>query len=111
MPLRCEESGCQWTGTATGVSTGCQWTGTATSVSGQALLRVSALRCQVPLKKKTHRTPEGLPVPSFRTLLAHLATRCRNRCVVAGDPQETTFFQQGLRTTFSGLTHHFFLRF
>ena len=30
------------------------------------------------LKKKTHATPEGLPVQSFRTLLAHLGTRCRN---------------------------------
>jgi transposase len=45
------------------------------------------------LKKKTHLTPEGLPVQSFRTLLAHLGTRCRNRCVVAGDPKETTFYQ------------------
>jgi transposase len=44
-------------------------------------------------KKKTHLTPEGLPVQSFRTLLAHLATRCRNRCVVPGDPKETTFLQ------------------
>ena len=47
----------------------------------------------VRLKKKAHLTPEGLPVQSFRTLLAHLGTRCRNRCVVAGDPKETTFFQ------------------
>jgi transposase len=45
------------------------------------------------LKKKTHRTPEGLPVQSFRTLLAHLGTRCRNTCVVTGDPKQTTFFQ------------------
>jgi transposase len=45
------------------------------------------------LKKKTHRTPEGLPVQSFRTLLAHLATRCRNTCVVSGDPKERTFYQ------------------
>jgi len=47
----------------------------------------------VRLKKKTHLTPEGLPVQSFRTLLAHLGTRCRNKCVVVGDPRETTFFQ------------------
>ena len=45
------------------------------------------------LKKKTHLTPDGLPVQSFRTLLAHLGTRCRNTCVVAGDPKETTFYQ------------------
>src|SRR3954451_14935473 len=44
-------------------------------------------------KKKTHRTPEGLPVQSFRTLMAHLGTRCRNTCVVTGDPNGTTFFQ------------------
>jgi transposase len=47
----------------------------------------------VRLKKRTHLTPEGLPVHSFRTLLAHLGTRCRNTCVVAGDLQKTTFFQ------------------
>ena len=47
----------------------------------------------VRLKKKTHETPAGLPVQSFRTLLAHLGTRCRNRCVVTADPKETTFHQ------------------
>ncbi len=45
------------------------------------------------LKKKTHLTPGGLPVQSFRTLLAHLGTRCRNTCVVAADPHQTTFRQ------------------
>jgi Transposase DDE domain len=44
-------------------------------------------------KKQTHRTPDGLPVQSFRTLLAHLGTRCRNTCVVRGDPLQTTFRQ------------------
>jgi len=44
-------------------------------------------------KKKTHATPEGLPVHSFRSLLAHLGTRCRNTCVVTGDPKGTTFHQ------------------
>jgi transposase len=44
-------------------------------------------------KKKTHATPEGLPVHSFRSLLAHLGTRCRNSCVVTGDPKGTTFHQ------------------
>jgi transposase len=29
-------------------------------------------------KKATHITPDGLPVQSFRSLLAELATRCRN---------------------------------
>jgi hypothetical protein len=45
------------------------------------------------LKKKTHATPGGLPVQSFRTLLAHLGTRCRNTCVVTADPNQTTFRQ------------------
>jgi transposase len=44
-------------------------------------------------KKKTHATPEGLPVHSFRSLMAHLGTRCRNTCMVTGDPKETTFRQ------------------
>jgi len=44
-------------------------------------------------KKKTHMTPDGLPVQSYRTLLAHLGTRSRNTCVVTGDPQHTTFYQ------------------
>jgi transposase len=46
----------------------------------------SALR-----KKETHMTPDGLPVHSYRTLLAHLARRTRNTCVVTGDPKQTTF--------------------
>jgi transposase len=45
------------------------------------------------LKKKTHLTASGLPAHSFRTLMAHLGTRCRNLCVVAGDPLQTTFSQ------------------
>jgi hypothetical protein len=44
-------------------------------------------------KKQTPTTPEGLPIHGFRSLLAHLGTRCRNRCVVRGDPLETTFRQ------------------
>jgi Transposase DDE domain len=43
------------------------------------------------LKKRTHATPEGLPVHSFRSLLAHLGTRCRNRCVMTGDPKQRAF--------------------
>ena len=38
-------------------------------------------------------TSGGLPVQSFRTLLAHLGTRCRNTCVVTADPHQTTFRQ------------------
>jgi transposase len=45
------------------------------------------------LKKKTHRTRGGLPVQSFRTLMAHLGTRCRNTCVMTADPNQTRFDQ------------------
>src|SRR3954447_2788058 len=44
-------------------------------------------------KKKTHRTSGGLPVQSFRTLMAHLGTRCRNACVMTADPNQTAFHQ------------------
>jgi transposase len=44
-------------------------------------------------KKKTHTTPGGLTVQSFRTLLAHLGTRCRNTCVMSADPKHTPFHQ------------------
>jgi transposase len=45
------------------------------------------------LKKKTHETPGGLPVQSFRTLMAHLGTRCRNTCVMTADPKQSRFDQ------------------
>jgi len=45
------------------------------------------------LKKKTHTTAGGLPVQSFRTLMAHLGTRCRNKCVMTADPNQTAFHQ------------------
>src|SRR3954462_12549519 len=45
------------------------------------------------LKKKTHTTAGGLPVQSFRTLMAHLGTRCWNRCVMTADPNQTAFHQ------------------
>ena len=44
-------------------------------------------------KKKTHATPGGLAVQSFRTLMAHLGTRCRNTCLVSADPNHTRFHQ------------------
>jgi transposase len=44
-------------------------------------------------KKKTHVTPGGLPVQSFRTLMAHLGTRCRNTCIVSADPDQIPFHQ------------------
>jgi transposase len=45
------------------------------------------------LKKKTHTTTGGLPVQSFRTLLAHLGTRCRSTCVVSAASKPMTFRQ------------------
>ncbi len=39
-------------------------------------------------KKASRTTPDGLPVHSFHTLLAHLATRCRNTCRLATARQE-----------------------
>ena len=49
----------------------------------------------VRLEKKTHVTPDGLPVQRSRTLLAHLGgeMRCRNTCGVTGDPKQATFHQ------------------
>ncbi|MHC5542803.1 IS1634 family transposase, partial [Singulisphaera rosea] len=44
-------------------------------------------------KKQTGKTASGLPVQSFRTLMAHLGTRCRNTCVIASDPSQTPFHQ------------------
>lgn len=44
-------------------------------------------------KKKTHVTTAGLPVHSFRTLMAHLGTRCRNTCIVSADPKRRPFHQ------------------
>jgi transposase len=45
------------------------------------------------LKKKTHTTSGGLPVQSFRTLMAHLGTRCRNTCLRTADPNQIPFHQ------------------
>ena len=42
-------------------------------------------------KKTTHQTAGGLPVHSFRTLLAHLGTRCRETYQVVSDPSGATF--------------------
>ena len=44
-------------------------------------------------KKETHRTAAGLPVHSFRTLLAHLGSRVRATCQVRSDPSGATFEQ------------------
>jgi len=42
-------------------------------------------------KKSTHQTATGLPVHSFRTLLAHLGGRKRETYQVASDPSGATF--------------------
>jgi transposase len=44
-------------------------------------------------KKETHQTAAGLPVHSFRTLLAHLGCRSREMCQVRSDPSGVTFEQ------------------
>ena len=44
-------------------------------------------------KKQRLRTPDGLPVHSFETLLAELGTRSRNYCRVKADPQSPAFTQ------------------
>jgi transposase len=44
-------------------------------------------------KKKTLQTAQGMPVHSFATLLAHLATRCRNTHQLVSDPTAATFQQ------------------
>jgi hypothetical protein len=42
-------------------------------------------------KEGTHRTPDGLPVHGFRSLLAELGTLTRNRVVLAGSDERSAF--------------------
>jgi hypothetical protein len=44
-------------------------------------------------KKKTHETADGLPVHSFATLLAHLASRCRNTHQLVSESDGHSFQQ------------------
>ena len=45
-------------------------------------------------KKKTQRlTDDALPIHSFRTLMAELATRCRRRCRLKADPNSPVIEQ------------------
>jgi transposase len=44
-------------------------------------------------KKKSQQTANGMPVHSFATLLAHLATRCRNTHQLVSDATGSTFQQ------------------
>jgi hypothetical protein len=43
------------------------------------------------VKKATHQTPDGLPLQSWRSLLASLATLCRNTCRIKDDPSGPSF--------------------
>ena len=45
------------------------------------------------MKKATHTTPEGLPVHSFETLMAELASRGRNTYRLKSDDSSLTFTQ------------------
>ena len=45
-------------------------------------------------KKITHRTPDGLDVEPFSTLLDELATVCLSTCYLADDPDGPTFQQE-----------------
>lgn len=50
-------------------------------------------------KKATRKTQEGWPVHSLRTLLADLATRCRNTCAPQNEALSTSTFQQLTQST------------
>ena len=44
-------------------------------------------------KKAVRTTEDGLPIHSFTSLMAELATRCRNRCRLKADPQTPVIYQ------------------
>jgi len=44
-------------------------------------------------KKAIRVTSDGLPVQSFQTLMAHLGTRCKNRCCMKSAPETPSFVQ------------------
>lgn len=44
-------------------------------------------------KKALRKTPDGLPVHSFQTLLRNLATRCRNTCAMKSERAVNSFRQ------------------
>ena len=45
-------------------------------------------------KKLIRRTEEGLPIHSFRTLIAELGTRCRHRCRLKVDSETPAIVQE-----------------
>ena len=60
-------------------------------------------------KKVTRLTENGLPIHSFKTLMAEMGTRCRHRCRVKSDPECPPIFQDTeptpLQIRVSELTH------
>jgi hypothetical protein len=44
-------------------------------------------------EKRVRLTAEGWPIHSFTTLMAELATRCRNRCRLKADPNSPVIHQ------------------
>jgi transposase len=44
-------------------------------------------------KKVARTTEDGLPIHSFKTLMAEMGTRCRHRCRVKSDPECPPIFQ------------------
>ena len=48
---------------------------------------------QAQQKKAARQTPQDLPVHSFETFLAHLATQIRNTCRLQAEPSGVTFDQ------------------
>ena len=60
-------------------------------------------------KKVARVTENGLPIHSFKTLMAEMGTRCRHRCRVKSDPECPPIFQDTeptpLQTRVSELTH------
>lgn len=55
-------------------------------------MRVPLYRDEAAIQKeRDHRTPDGLPVGSFRTLMGELATLTRTRVVPAGADERAAF--------------------
>ncbi|MDJ0873356.1 MAG: transposase, partial [Gammaproteobacteria bacterium] len=44
-------------------------------------------------KKAVRLTADGLPIHSFKTLMAELGTRCRHRCRMKSDPDSPAIYQ------------------
>ncbi len=53
---------------------------------------------QAKRKKAVRLTADGLPIHSFKTLMAELGTRCRHRCRMKSDPDSPAIYQDTERT-------------